>query len=198
MSDTKSTPIRIGSALPYLMEYTGILPSIEDICNEDNLLGYIKGGATITYTENTNTETDDLGYQSKTITTKEEVKIKLGLITWDTNKLNTLIDRSTVSTSNGKRILKIGGAGNAKNKQYVLCLHHVDKVDGDLHALIIGRNTAGLSLALQSENGSKVEPEFTAAPQDKDGTLLQIIEQIIGGETEVSDESSGSTAQEGN
>ena len=75
------------------------------------------------------------------------------------------------------RTTKIGGAGNAKGKYYVLVFHHEDKKDGDLWAVIVGRNAAGLALTFATDAGTKLEPEFKAIPHDDDGTLLVIYEE---------------------
>ena len=170
--------ITIGSALPYLMPYTDTVPTVDEICKEEYLLGYIQSGAAVEYTEEIHEEKDDLGYASKIVTLTEDVLVKLGLITWNGNTLANLIDRCKVTEEGGKRITKIGGVGNAQGKYYVLCLHHIDKKDGDLWVLIVGRNTAGATLTLATDAGTKLEPEFKAIPHDEDGTLLQLIEEI--------------------
>ncbi|MGN1117759.1 MAG: hypothetical protein ACI4RU_04035, partial [Acutalibacteraceae bacterium] len=52
------------------------------------------------------------------------------------------------------------------------------KNDGNLVALIKGKNTAGATLTFAKDSGSKLEPTFTAAPQDDEGTLLYLEEEI--------------------
>lgn len=178
MAKRDKKTITIGSALPYLIPYTDTVPTVEEICVAENLLGYIKSGAAVEYTEETYEEKDDLGYVSKIITTDEEALVKMGLVTWNGTTLQSLIDRCKVTEEGGKRITKIGGAGNAQGKYYVLCLHHVDKKDGDLWIMIVGRNTAGATLTLAKDEGTLVEPEFKAMPHDEDGTLLQLIEEL--------------------
>lgn len=178
MAKRDKKTITIGSALPYLIPYADTVPTVEEICVEENLLGYIKSGAAVEYSEDAYEEKDDLGRVSKIITLDEELIIKMGLITWNGTTLQQLIDRCKVTEEAGKRITKIGGAGNAQGKYYVLCLHHIDPVDGDLWVLIVGRNTAGATLALSKEEGTLLEPEFKAMPQDEDGTLCQLIEQL--------------------
>lgn len=178
MGKRDNKTITIGSALPYLIPYADTVPTIDEICQEKNLLGYIKSGAAVEYTEETHVEKDDLGRVQKIVAIDEELIVKMGMITWNGNTLATLIDRCKVEEKDGKRITKIGGAGNAKNQYYVLCLHHVDPVDGDLWVLIVGRNTAGATLAFATDEGTMVEPEFKALPQDEDGTLCQLFEEI--------------------
>lgn len=181
MSKRTGDPITLGSGKLYFQEYTDAVPDFDGIkalCVPAKRLALIKGGASITYTEETHEEKDDLGIVSKIITTKEEVKLKGGLLTWTGNTLGVLVDRSKVTEAAGVRTTKIGGAGNAKGKYYVLVFHHEDEVDGDLWVVIVGRNTAGLSIAFATDAGSTIEPEFTAKPQDEDGTLVVLYEEL--------------------
>lgn len=172
--------ITLGSGKIYLQEYTEQMPTVETLCTADHLLGYIKGGASLECTEETYEEKDDLGFVSKVITTKEEAKLKCGLLTWNGNTLSNLIDRCKVTESDGKRTTKIGGAGNAKGGYYAICFFHEDKVDGNLWVMIKGRNTAGATLTFASESGTLLEPEFKALPHDEAGTLIELIEEIPG------------------
>lgn len=169
--------ITLGAGKPYIMEFTGEMPDINNICVESNLLGYTKGGAELSYSEETYEEKDDLGYVSKVITTAEEAVLKLGLLTWNGDTLKHLADRCSVSESDNKRSIKIGGAGNSQGKEWVLCFAHEDKKDGNLWVLIRGRNTAGFTLTFAANSGTVVEPEFKALPQDDKGTLITIVEE---------------------
>lgn len=180
MAKRTNKNIILGSGEIFLKEYNSNqpMPTVADICTEQYRLGYIKGGATLSYSETTYEEKDDLGYVRKIITTEEEAKFKLGLITWNGVVLTRLIDRGTTEEAEGIRITRLGGAGNAQDKNYVLCFHHTDQKDGDIWVLLVGRNTAGLSLAWSTGAGTQVEPEFTAMPHDEDGTLIQYIEQV--------------------
>ena len=173
--------ITLGSGTLYHEAYTDKIPTFSEIktfCVAEKRLGHIKAGAALTYTEETHTEKDDLGLASKTITTSEEVKLKCGLLTWTGNTISVLVDRSESSEETGVRTTKIGGAGNAKGKYYVLVFHHEDPTDGDLYVVIVGRNTAGLTITFAADNGSVLEPEFTAKPHDDEGTLVTIYEEL--------------------
>lgn len=172
--------ITLGSGKPYIMEFAGTMPSIEEICKPENLLGYTKGGAELSYSEETYEERDDLGYVSKIITTSEEALIKLGLLTWNGDTLKYLADRCNVTEdkTKGTRTIHIGGAGNAQGKEWAVCFHHEDKKDGDLYILVRGKNTAGFTLTFAADAGTVVEPEFKALPQDDKGTLITLIEKI--------------------
>ena len=169
--------ITLGSGKLYLAEFDDAMPSIEELCTAENLLGKIKGGASLEYTEETTEEKDDLNTVSKIITTTEEALLKCGLLTWNGDTLQKLVDRCKVETAAGKRTIKIGGAGNAQGKYYAICFAHEDKADGNLWVRIKGRNTAGLTLTFATDTGTLIEPEFKAMPHDEDGTLILLDEE---------------------
>lgn len=178
MAKRDKNVITLGSGKIYAAEFAGdAMPTVEELCVEENRLGNIKGGAALEYTEEPYEEKDDLNLVSKIITTNETATLKCGLITWNGETLQKLVDRCAVSEAAGKRTIKIGGAGNAQGKYYAICFHHEDKKDGDMWVLIKGRNTAGFTITYGTEAGSLIEPEFTAMPQDDKGTLIQLIEE---------------------
>ena len=174
--DNKS--ITLGSGKIYLVAFADTMPEVDTICTEENLLGYIKGGASLEYTQETYEEKDDLGFVSKIITTSEEALLKCGLLTWNGDTMKKLIDRCGVTEESGKRVTKIGGAGNAQGGYYAICFFHEDKKDGNLWILIKGLNTAGVTLTFSTDEGTVVEPEFKAMPHDDAGTLVELIEEL--------------------
>lgn len=178
MGKRDKNTITLGSGKLYLQAFSETMPTVDSLCVPANLLGYIKGGAALEYTEETYEEKDDLGFVSKIITTSEEAILKCGLVTWNGTTLKSLVDRCGSTESNGKRTTKIGGAGNAQGGYYAICFHHEDATDGDLWILIKGRNTAGATLTFAADEGTVVEPEFKAMPHDTDGTLVELIEEI--------------------
>lgn len=170
--------ITLGSGRIYVQTFAEELPTVETLCVDENLLGHIKGGAALEYTQETYEEKDDLGIVSKIITTTEEALLKCGLITWNGATLQKLVDRCQVTEAAGKRTTKIGGAGNAQGGYYAICFFHEDKTDGNVWVMIKGLNTAGFTITFSSEEGTVVEPEFKALPHDDAGTLIQLIEEI--------------------
>lgn len=174
-----SKRIVLGSGKLYITGFDGeTVPEIETICTETNLLGYIKGGATLEYTPEFYEAKDDLGYVTKTIITSEEAIMKSGVMTFNANTLNYLVDtgRVTEDTAKKTRTIKIGGIGNAQNKRYVLCFHHSDKIDGDIWVIIVGQNQAGFSLAFAKDSETVIDAEFKALVQDGEGTLIKYVE----------------------
>lgn len=178
MAKRDKDTITLGSGKLYLQAFADEMPTVDTLCKPENLLGYIKGGAALEYTQETYEEKDDLGYVSKIITTNEEALLKCGLLTWNGATLGKLIDRCKTTEAAGKRTTKIGGAGNAQGGYYAICFFHEDLVDGNLWILIKGRNTAGATLTFSADEGTVVEPEFKAMPHDDAGTLIELIEEI--------------------
>ena len=178
MAKRDKNTITLGSGKIYLTAFSESMPTVDTLCVDDNLLGYVKGGASLEYTEETYEEKDDLGYVSKVITTSEEAVLKCGLLTWNGETLKKLIDRCKSTEASGKRTTKIGGVGNAQGGYYAICFMHEDKTDGNLWILIKGRNTAGATLTFAADSGTVIEPEFKAMPHDDDGTLIELIEEI--------------------
>ena len=181
MAKRDNKVITLGSGKIYLQAFSTTMPTVETLCTEANLLGYIKGGAALEYTEETYEEKDDLGFVSKVITTSEEAILRCGLVTWNGTTLSKLIDRCDTAEASGKRTTKIGGAGNSQGGYFAICFLHEDKTDGNLWILIKGRNTAGATLTFAADEGTVIEPEFKAMPHDDAGTLVELIEEIPAG-----------------
>ncbi len=178
MAKRDKKTITLGSGKIYMQAFSETLPTVEDICKDENLLGYIKGGAALEYTQETYEEKDDLGMASKIITTQEEAILKCGLLTWNGETLKKLLDRCQSTEESGKRTTKIGGAGNAQGGYYAICFKYEDKTDGNLWVLIKGLNTAGVTITFAADAGTVIEPEFKALPHDEAGTLIELIEEI--------------------
>ena len=179
-----SDRIVLGSGYLYCTEFTGgSIPADNTIETAGNRLGYIKGGATLTYTPTVYKAIDDMGHVSKMITTEEVATLKSGIMTWDAQTLQKLVARSRLTTTAataqaaGKRTLKIGG-GTDDGKKYLLRFVHPDTEDGDVRVTIVGKNQAGFELAFAKESETVIDAEFTAFPHDSDGTLIQIDETI--------------------
>ena len=178
MAKRDNKTITLGSGRIYIQAFSDAMPTVDALCVDGNLLGYIKGGAALEYTEETYEEKDDLGYVSKIITTSEEAILKCGLVTWNGKTLQKLIDRCSSTEAAGKRTTKIGGAGNSQGGYYAVCFAHEDKTDGNVWVMIKGKNTAGATLTFSADEGTVVEPEFKALPHDDAGTLVEFIEEI--------------------
>lgn len=172
--------IVLGSGELFVVDFTDTVPGVDDICKDENLLGYIQGGATLEYKPSFYEAKDDLGYCIKSIITDEEALLKSGILTFNAETLDKLCATGTVETStDGKtRTITIGGVGNADNKKYVICFHHIDAIDGDIWVIIVGQNQSGFSLAFAKDKETVIDAEFKALAQDDKGTLIKYIEEI--------------------
>lgn len=177
MAKRSKDTITLGSGKAYIMEYTGEMPTVDEICVDENHLGWIQSGAELSYTAEPHEEKDDLGMVSKIVINSEEAVLKLGLLTWNGTTLTKLVDRCKVTEAAGKRTINIGGAANAQGKDWVVCFFQEDKADGNLWVLMRGKNQSGFTLTYAVDAATKLEPEFKALPQ-ADGTLITLIEEI--------------------
>ncbi len=173
-----SERIVLGSGQVYMAEFSGSIPADATLETTANKLGAVSGGATLEYSSESYTAISDDGTASKTILTKEEVKLKTGLCTFDANTLAKLCATARVTSTTTKRTLKIGGVGQQNGKKYVIRFVHEDAADGDIRVTVVGTNTAGLSIAFAKDKESVIGPEFTALPNDSDGTLVIYEEEI--------------------
>ena len=177
--------IILGSGNVHMKLFDGNLPSVDEICTDENQISYIQGGATIEYKPSYYTAKDDTRKIQKTVITDEEATMKSGLMTFCGNTLEKICDTARVSyaektsTKKKRRIVKVGGGSNQGRKKYVICFHHEDPVDGDIWVMIVGNNQAGFSLAFANNKETVVDAEFTALPQDKEGTLIHYEEEVL-------------------
>jgi hypothetical protein len=170
--------IILGSCKVFATEFSDTIPEDSLIETADNRLGHIKGGASVEYTPSFHIAKDDLGEVQKSRLTEEEVKVKSGIMTLDGNNISKLAATARVTESAGKRTVKIGGAGNDNGKKYVIRLLHEDPEDGDVRVTIVGRNESGFSLAFAKDAETVIDAEFTAFPNDSEGTLLIYDEEL--------------------
>lgn len=179
--------VTLGSGKLYMSEFAGDLEGsfaeiLEQIMKPENHAGWIKGGASIEYKPTMTTEKDDLGHVVKEILTEEEATFKTGLFTWNGETLSkfTATAQITVEKNKGKvyRRLKIGGTENDDGKQYAILFVHEDKIEGNCYLLVVGRNTAGFTIAFAPDSATVIDAEFTCKPHDERGTLIEFVEEI--------------------
>lgn len=170
--------ITLGSGDLMIKEYTDTMPEYTEFKAETDLLGRIKGGATLEYSGEWYTAKDDTGKAVKTIITEEEATLKSGVITWNGKTLEKLCATARVTEEGGIRIVKIGGTANNNGKSYALCFHHSDPTDGDVWLVVRAVNQGGFSMAFVKDEETVIDAEFTCLPQDSEGTLIQYIEQM--------------------
>lgn len=179
MKRSKDT-ITLGSGKLFVTEFdktTGI-PENSVVETENNRIGWIKGGAEISYSSDFYTAEDDLGRVKKRILQAEEAILKCGIMTWNGDTLTKLVSTGKSEEKDGKRITKIGGVGNYDGKSYVIRFLHEDAVDGNVRVTIVGQNTSGFTMTYAKDAETVVDAEFSALPCDNDGTLIIIEEEL--------------------
>lgn len=140
-----------------------------------NLLGYIKGGATLEYTPSYYTVKDDLGYVSKRFLTEESVVFKSGILTWNGEVLDKLSSTATVDeTVNKKRTVKIGGIDNYDNQMYLLRFVHAVDDTHNIRVTVVGNNTAGFEIQFQPDSETVLNAEFECVPGVGEAGVLVI------------------------
>jgi hypothetical protein len=171
----KKERIALGSGNVYYAEFDGSLPSIEELKTSEHLFSRVKDGCELEYASESHTEKSDDGTVQKTVITDESVVLRPGLIVANSGVVSDLISTARVIDETDRTIVKIGGSNNDNGKSYAILFYHTDAKDGDIAVLIVGKNTAGLKFSFKKDAGSILNPEFTAEPQDDEGTLIQII-----------------------
>ena len=178
-----SDKIVLGSGKLYVTEATKTasgytIPADSALETASNLIGYIQGGATLEYTPEFYEAKDDLGYVSKKYLTEEEAVLKSGVMTWNSDTLAKLTSTARVTTSTGKKTVKIGGIGNFDGKNYVIRFVHQDDTDGDIRITIVGSNQSGFEMAFAKDSETVINAEFKAVPNDSEGTLIIFEEEV--------------------
>ena len=174
-----SKRIVLGSGKVYVDEFSDTIPEDTAIETDANLIGYIKGGATLEYTPSFYEAKDDLGYVSEMYLTEEEAVLKTGVMTWNGDTIHRLsaTARVTEDASTKMRTVKIGGIGNFDNKKYLIRFVHEDNNDGDVRVTISGMNQSGWTLTFQKDAETVLNAEFKAMPCDSNGTLIIYTEE---------------------
>ena len=161
----------LGSGHLHIEEFTTLPADWDDFFNStENLIGRIKGGASIEYTTEKKEDEDDLGYVAIEDITKEKVILKTGVMTWDGDtlaKLGTTV-RSTTG-ADGMATVKLGGLGNQTNTRWVIGFEHKDK---NLRVIIVGRNTEGFTFDFKQDSATVIDCQFRAEASDSEGTLV--------------------------
>ncbi len=165
----------LGAGKLYITSWDGsTIPEDAIIENDENCMGLIEKGASITYNPEYKTFTDAMGIISETFLVKEECRLKTEFITWNFDTLKKLIPTGilTVDETTKRKTLKVGGLGNYSNSSYLIRFVHEDNRKGNLRATIVGTNQAGFELNYFQEDVAVLDAEFIAKPSDNNGTLV--------------------------
>ena len=179
----KTQRVVLGAGKWYIAPYTSGALDMETVGEEDNLLGYTQGGATITFTPETYTIEDDIGMVRKTFQTKASAEMKTGLLTFTTDSLAAMLSvgqatQTPASASErGKTTLKLGGGKSALKKFGVVFVYEDDETGFKTRIGMVATNTAPLELVFAKDAETVVDVTFTAESNGVDDTIIVIEEE---------------------
>lgn len=170
--------VTLGSGELYILDYTGQIPEDSQIELEANKIGSIKGGAELEYAPEAYTVVGDNGMTYKSFITKEEVKFKTGVLTWNLDVLHRLTMGGELTTGQNKeeksvKILKIGKNSASAIRQNLIRFVHKLSNDEFIRVTLVGSPTEGFTLAFNPEEETVIDAVFTALSQ-ADGTKVVI------------------------
>lgn len=184
MPDTgKTQRVVLGAGKWYIAPYTSGALDMETVEEEDNLLGYTQGGATITFTPETYTIEDDIGMVRRTFQTKASAEMKTGLLTFTTDSLAAMLSVGQVTqtpasaSARGKTTLKLGGGKSALKKFSVVFVYEDDKTGFKTRIGMVATNAAPLELVFAKDAETVVDVTFTAESNGVDDTIIVIEEE---------------------
>ena len=165
----------LGSGDLYIMAYSGGgIPEDATIETSDNMVGGIKGGATVSYTPTIYSVSDDMRRMKKSLITAEEATFKTGLLSFDLGEIAKIALGSSLqsSYSGTKSTLSVGGGQTIT--EYVLRFVHTMGNGKKVRVSMIGTPVSGFELAFSPENESVINAEFSAVPMNAQGQLFTI------------------------
>ena len=170
----------LGSGEAFCMPYNPALKKPEEIIEalftEENRWGHVKNGATLTVSNNYYNVRSDLGETDENIITSDSGSLQLGTLTVSESVLKSTNEtaRIVVSEKGDGKILKLGGISNATGEKYFIGFKHKDPVQGDLLIIIAGKNNGELSLTLNADSETILQPTFACSPLDDEGSKVFI------------------------
>ena len=162
----------LGSGDLYIMAYEGSIPADGTIESSENMIGGIKGGATISYTPTIYSVSDDMRRMKKSLITAEEATFKTGYLSFDLGEIAQIALGSHLESYAGKSTLAVGGGQTIT--EYLLRFVHTMGNGKKVRVSMIGTPVSGFELAFSPENESVINAEFSAVPMNAQGHLFTI------------------------
>lgn len=166
----------LGSGDLYIAKFTSDIPAHEALEVDENKIGSIKGGASLSVSPEVYEVIDDKGLCLKRFITKQEITFKSGILTWDLDTLKMLTLGGNLSSDQEKKTstLKIGANGSIE--QYLIRFVHKMDNGKKIRVTIVGTASAGFELKFNPEEETVIDAEFKAMAFDEEGNQV-IIEQ---------------------
>lgn len=170
--------IVLGSGNLYVTAFSGTIPTDTTIETDDNLIGYIKGGASLEYKPTEYEVSDDAFNVTKRFVISEETTFKSGVLTWNLEVLSKLTANCTYTDDDDTnvRTLKLGGNGARLMKDYVIHFVHTESDGNKFRITLVGTASNGFSLAFAPDKETVIDAEFKAKAHDSDGTQVIMTE----------------------
>lgn len=165
----------LGSGDLYIINYTGgDIPADTTIETEGNMIGGIKGGATVSYTPTIYSVSDDMRRMKKSLITAEEATFKTGYLSFDLGEIAKIALGSKLQETyaGNKSTLSVGGGQTIS--EYLLRFVHTMGNGKKVRVTMIGTPVSGFELAFSPENESVINAEFSAVPMNAQGQLFTI------------------------
>lgn len=162
----------LGSGDLYIVAYEGSIPADGTIESSENMIGGIKGGATISYTPTIYSVSDDMRRMKKSLITAEEATFKTGYLSFDLGEIAQIALGSHLESYAGKSTLAVGGGQTIT--EYLLRFVHTMGNGKKVRVSMIGTPVSGFELAFSPENESVINAEFSAVPMNAQGHLFTI------------------------
>lgn len=173
----------MGAGKWYVASWEGGAIDFDTLCVEDNLMGYTKGGATVTFTPETYTIEDDIGMIRKTFQTKATSEMKTGLLTFTVKSLAALMsvgavtEKEATTSANGLVTLKLSGGKTALKRYAVAFVYEDDETKLKTFVGMVATNIAPLTLAFAKDSETVVDMTFSGESNGVDSTILTIAEE---------------------
>ena len=170
--------IILGSGDLYVTDFSGTIPEDSVIEVDENLIGRIKGGASIEYKPTEYEVADDAYKVTKRFVISEETTFKSGVLTWNLEVLSKLIAAGTYSddAETKKRTLKFGGNGARVMKEFLVHFVHTESDGNKFTITLVGTASNGFSLAFAPDKETVIDAEFKAKAHDASGTQVIMTE----------------------
>lgn len=169
----------LGSGDLYIASFDGeTIPENSVLETDDNRIGGIKGGATLTYKPTIYSATDDMRRMKKSTITAEEVTFKSGFLSFDLGELATLCLGAVYTKGATEDVLE--GGGGTTIQQYILRFVHTMDTGAKVRTTMVGIPSNGFELAFSPESESTINAEFIAAPMNSKGRLFRITKEKNG------------------
>lgn len=141
---------------------------------DENIIGYLKGGAKVTVNTEKLEDKSDLGEMKIDLIKDETSTFEFALFNANTETIAKLYPTAANKKSaEGDSITAVGGLDNMDEKSYVLIFR---KQNSNLFAIMVGKNTSGFENAWTPDSVSPLNCSYQGQPFDSSGRFYYLVE----------------------